>query len=191
MQKFFFYGKIILLKDAEITTASTIPNTKNIEFDFNGHTLTSTQALTNQGTLSMTDSIGTGSFVTTKTNALFNQGNITLDNISIKANGSIVNGNAGTGTITLQNNPTLDGTIGVYVTTGQTINVLNATINASNSGIYLQSANSKLTIEDGIIQGVSNGIYTCGENNIVTINNGDIKEKQPKPYTTEGVRFRL
>ncbi|MBQ7820476.1 MAG: hypothetical protein IJ341_12380, partial [Bacteroidales bacterium] len=114
-------GTIIVLKASDVNDASTIPAEKNITLDLNGYELTMTQAITNQGTLTITDSSAelTGLINNIKTNVVVNQGNLVVEKTTIKSAASAINGNSGTGTITIKDNATVQGTNGVYVSTAQ------------------------------------------------------------------------
>ena len=49
-------GTIVLLNDEGVQETGTVPEGKNITFDLNGHTLTTTQPITNKGTFKVIDS---------------------------------------------------------------------------------------------------------------------------------------
>ena len=172
-------GTIKVIKDASIQDTSSITNGKTITFDLNGHTLTMTQPIVNEGNLTIIDSTNTtGTIDNKKNNTINNKGTLVVDNVTLKStNSSTIYGGSGSGTITLQNNPTIISTSsnGIYVDSAQQIIMNSGTIQAGNVGIGLNGANSKFEMNGGSITSSSHGVYHQGTGTIVTINDGEIK----------------
>jgi hypothetical protein len=190
-------GTIRVINNANVQDLSTIPSEKTVTFDLNGHTLTMTQPIINEGTLTVIDSTNTnGTIDNPKNNAINNKGTLTIDNVTIKTtNSSVIYGSTETGTITLQNNPTLISTSsnGIYLDSAQKIIMESGTIEAGNVGINLNAANSKFEMNGGKVTSTSYGILYQGSGTEITINDGEItsttqsgmyRDNWSTPYTT-------
>ena len=167
-------GTIIVLKDIEAQDLANIPSSKNITIDLNGKSLVMNGSITNEGTLTMISSVPGGKLTNKKTNPIINKGNLVLNSGEIYApNNSVIYGNAGTGTITV-NDIKLTGSTGIYITTAQTITYNSGLINASNHGILLESTGGTLTVEGGQILSAQYAVRNNGESNNVVVNGGSI-----------------
>lgn len=169
-------GTINVINDGSLQEISEIPEGKNITINLNGHKLTTTKEIKNYGNLNIVDNTPTvkGSIDTVKGNSIINYHNLTIDGIKIDAEQTVIYGSDNAGTITLKNGASLTGTVGIYVNYGQTIEYLDANINATDIGIRLQADNSTLNMSKGTISGNNKGIYTNGESNNITIDGGSV-----------------
>ncbi|MCR4581915.1 MAG: InlB B-repeat-containing protein [Bacilli bacterium] len=192
-------GTITVLKDSVIEELPTIVGNRTITLDLNGHVITlNYQNIVNKSDLTVIDSSAekTGRLISNNHRVLENQGNLTLNGVTIsgqKSGTSTVWGSTGTGTITVKDstiigvhnsiicdaaqkviidNSTLTaGTDGIKMNTaGANVTVKSGTITASEHGIILEGAsNSSVTIESGTINATNVGIYVLNANN-VTLN---------------------
>ncbi len=169
-------GTVNVINDGSLQEISEIPEGKNITLNLNGHKLTTTREINNYGDLNIIDNTATkkGAIDTVKGNAIVNHHNLTIDGIKIDAEKTVIYGSDSTGTITLKNGASLTGTNGIYLDYGQTIEYLDAKINATDIGIRLQADNSTFNMSKGTIIGTNKGIYTYGESNNITVNGGSI-----------------
>lgn len=183
-------GTINVINDGSLQEISEIPEGKNITLNLNGHKLTTTKEIKNYGNLNIVDNTPTrkGSIDTLKGNAINNYHNLTIDGIKINAEQTVIYGADNPGTITLKNGATLNGTIGIYLSYGQTIEHLDAKINATDIGIRLQAADCTLNMFKGSINGNNKGIYTYGESNNITINGGSINSSNGIGIHDEGYK---
>lgn len=141
------------------STAIDIPNNKNITLDLDGHTLTGN--ITNNGSLTITDSKGTGKI----------EGTVTNKKTTTISSGSIQNVTAEAGTISM-NGGNITGILATN--SGATANVSNGTVNNIKSlgttNIYGGNINGTITKKEGSVTGTINaygGTYT--DNNKISI----------------------
>lgn len=157
-------AKIVL--DGDITKAVTIPEGKNITLDLNGHKIEATgTAVYNKGTLTVTDSKGTGEIVSTKNVGIAVESNssTTIDSVTITGQeGAIITSYAVGATITIN-----DGTFTA---------IDNAVV--SGNGKARTGGPNEITINNGTFNGgittpgyVACGIYSPWQDKI-TVNNG-------------------
>ena len=168
-------GTIYVFKNASLQELATVPSENNITLDLQGHTLTMTQPITNEGTLTIMNEPGlTGKIDNKASDAIINKGTLVIDNASIKSTNYAIRGNAGTGTITLQNNPTIEGYNGIYVDSAQKVIMNNGTINTTGVGVYLNAQNSEFEMKNGEISTGSESIRLVGYNTKLTVENGTV-----------------
>lgn len=148
--------KIVL--DDDITGGVTIPAEKNITLDLNGHIIEATgTAVYNQGTLTVTDSKGTGKIVSTGNVgiAVGSNSSTTIDSVTITGQeGAVITGYAVGATITIN-----DGTftaIDNAVVAGNGSDVVNGEARTGNP--------NKIIINNGEFNGgiTSPGYVACG-----------------------------
>ena len=177
---------IYLLKDTTITETSTLSENKNISFDLQGYTLTTTQEITNNSNLTIIDSSEekTGKINNIKCSAIRNNGNLTLEAGTLQtnlANDYAIIANSGTGTINIEENGKIIGPNGVHFNSAQTLNLNGGSINVSGYGAYINAAKTNINIESGEITSTGNVAiyYNYGNSNssyrsTLTINDGKI-----------------
>ena len=168
-------GTIYVIEDTTMQFTGTVPSGKNITFDLNGHELKMTQSLINEGTLTIKDGLNSnGTIDNLKTNAVVNKGTLVVDNVTIKSAANVIYGSSGTGTITLQNNPTLVGNRGILLESAQKIDMKSGSITASNVGVYLNAQSAEFKMESGSITAASHAINMNNTSTKVTIDDGEI-----------------
>ena len=135
---------IIVLKDHPVRSESTIPSTKTIILDFQDKVLTFTKGLTNNGTLTLTNTVGdkTGGIQSLITKPIVNKGTLMIEN-----------GNYSTTTELFLDN------FGTLTMNGGTIDVDSKTTNSF--AIYNEN-DSMFTMNDGTITVLGSGAYTYG-----------------------------
>ena len=201
-------GTIKLIKDASIYEEDTIIEGTTITFDLDGHTLTNSKRIINNGTLTVVDNGTDKGMIDCKKDAVFeNKNNLTINGVYLKATGNnAILGSTGTGYLRIINNSKLEGTRGFYLTSAQTVTIEDSTITAtadgfrsdaaanitingntvitsSDVGIRLQTDNNTLTINNIDLTGTNYGIYTYGQSTVININDGTIKAN-----TYDGIR---
>lgn len=201
-------GTIKLIKDASIYSEDTVIEGTTITFDLDGHTLTNSKRIINNGTLTVVDNGTDKGMIDCKKDAVFeNKNNLTINGVYLKATGNnAILGSTGTGYLRINNNSKLEGTRGFYLTSAQTVTIEDSTITAtadgfrsdaaanitingntvitsSDVGIRLQTDNNTLTINNADVTGTNYGIYTYGQSTVININDGTIKAN-----TYDGIR---
>ena len=201
-------GTIKLIKDASIYSEDTVIEGTTITFDLDGHTLTNSKRIINNGTLTVVDNGTDKGMIDCKKDAVFeNKNNLTINGVYLKATGNnAILGSTGTGYLRINNNSKLEGTRGFYLTSDQTVTIEDSTITAtadgfrsdaaanitingntvitsSDVGIRLQTDNNTLTINNADVTGTNYGIYTNGQSTVININDGTIKAN-----TYDGIR---
>lgn len=157
-------AKIVL--DGDITGKVTIPEGKNITLDLNGHKIEATgTVIDNAGTLTVTDSKGTGKIVSTGNVGIAVESNssTTIDSVTITGQeGAVITGYAVGATITIN-----DGT---FTAIDNSVVSGNGTARSGNP--------NEITINGGTFNGgittpgyVACGIYSPWQDKI-TVNNG-------------------
>ncbi|MBO4689909.1 MAG: hypothetical protein J5621_03450, partial [Paludibacteraceae bacterium] len=167
---------------ADTTVEAVLPNSpenKTITFDLNGHQLTYTQILFNNGTMIITDSDPdkSGKLLHPDSNSatIVNHGHLTLESGYISSGRQAVYNHPGATFV--MNGGTLDSTsYGIYAN-GENNNRVSVTINGGtvigdNYGIYSNNYSS-VSLLGGTIRSKKTGIYSNGANNFL-IDGGNI-----------------
>lgn len=146
--------------EGNVDPAISISDDKNITLDLDGHTLTGD--ITNNGSLTITDSKGTGKI----------DGTVTSKKTTTISSGSIQNVTAKAGTVSM-NGGNITGTLATN--SGATANVSNGTVeniqSLGTTNIYGGNINGIITKTDGNITGTINaygGTYTNSNKTSIT-----------------------
>ena len=155
---------IIVLKDHPVRSESSIPSSKNIIIDFQGNVLTFTKGLTNDGTVTMKDTVSgdIGGILSLVTRPIINKGTLTFDNGHYSTTTGMIVDNFGLTTI---NNGTF-----------------NVDSSSNYSYVICNEADSEFEMNDGLMDVNGTGEHTYGVYNYssyyhpvnVTINGGTI-----------------
>ena len=164
-------GKIEIINDAYIRSSATVPSTKNIEMDFKGYTLTTSQPLNVQGTLKVTDTsdtlTGTIKSDTNKAINVSSGATVTIDKLNIVSSyGSYVITNAGNLTI---NDIKIEGKYGISNTSTFIMN--DGVINVTGVALYEQATS---TLNGGTITTKSSEASLIISPGTVTISGANI-----------------
>jgi len=163
-------GEITVIKDAELTETTVIPETDNITLNLNGKTLTVTQVITNNGTLTINDlSDDKGGILKNtltqiiKSNKTLNISDVTIDNIGYTAI-TLTRDSAATTTI---NRSTIKGQIGLATTYYQTINISDSIFETTGNCMDITSRSNVINLTNNTFTSTNgyaiNGSY--GHNN--------------------------
>ena len=152
-------GTIKVLSNHKVQEQVTIDSSKDITLDLNGHDLTFTQTMTNNGKFTIIDLTNTNHKIENITgNLINNSGDLSLKNIQIISKGT---------------------TIKLY-TNNKNILLDNVTINSNGRVIDTndtpsQTSNTTITINNSTITSDKNTLYiSSGNNNILNISDSDI-----------------
>ena len=180
---------IRVLNGREETAAVTVPAGKEIELDLNGKTVAFnideqsvvTPAITNSGTLTITDStatndnpIGSGK-IESLNNVITNNGNgsIVINSGTLQTSGtgaghaySVIDQNS-TGTITINNGKIIGNDLGIAVNGEGKVTINNGEVTSNlDDAIHCYDANSSLEINDGKVTGATCGVFSNGNTDI-------------------------
>ena len=147
-------GTIEVIRDSSVQETGTIPAGKTIALDLNGHTLTATQSLINQGTLTIKDSSAskTGMINNLKTNVIRNYGNLTVESGTLHTTASATTVlQYANSTVNVEEEAVISGYrgIGASEASTSTINVNGAKIRVSEHAIYTNQNGIVVNIADG------------------------------------------
>ena len=171
-------GKTVtVLKDIELTEGVTVANGNVVTLDLNGHKITVAYdeetgkhiyALDNKGTLTLKDSVGTGS-VTAR--GIYNNGVMVVESGSYNA----IDDNGGAAIfnyadLTVNGGTFYGATAAINNRESATAVINNATINGGAASYALQNNGGTLTVENATVLGNFGAVGTWG--GLTTINNG-------------------
>ena len=151
-------GTIKVIENKITKSGATIPSGKNIVLDLNGKELTTSQPITNEGTLTIEDNDTNGIFSSTASYTFLNKGTLNLNEATYDVSQKLVYGTVNTG-VTTVTNATISGIGQVFDVENGTLNITGGTLNAtSDNAIY--TLRSTLTIDGLTINTSGIGIYS-------------------------------
>ena len=142
-------GTIKVIKSAESSEATTITEDENITIDLNNKTLTLTQFITNNGTLTITDLSDdkTGELKAPLTQAIKNNKELIVSNATVNAPGyTAINNTNTTAATTTITNSTIKGNTASTMTQFHTFNATNSTFETTGNTFDVTSRSNVVTL---------------------------------------------
>ena len=153
-------GTILVIADSSVNEKGIVAADTNITLDLNGHNLVFSESITNNGSLTIKDSLNSNKYIkNTVKDAINNYGDLNIQNVILKSKGNAIKIASHNHTISLDN--------ATIETDGDSIVIANN--NSYSNTITIN--NSSLTSNNGIALSIR---ADNSNKNIVTVNNSEI-----------------